>query len=237
MREWVMVLHAADRDHLGAVRILGGLLAAELEGHLWLRGIPFDSKMPMEVRKLPAHTTWELNETGELRQTGALTPSARLPEMEWKPLPEFLPVEPPTSALPGLPKGYFNVQLAPSDTEQKAEVLRISIDALKTYCETAPEARLQKLHYAVANDGECLVMGEPLLPLPGRTYWRRGPLLLPAGFDFDPPTIGGLVEQEMAVGKPASYLFEVNGTWECIPSECWQKLSRIGVRSLEGGTL
>ncbi|HET9501933.1 MAG TPA: hypothetical protein VFO93_00225, partial [Hymenobacter sp.] len=64
--ERLLVLAAADRPTLGAVRHLPGLQAAEAAGQLWLRGLPATAELPLAVRALPAVQAYALDTQGRL---------------------------------------------------------------------------------------------------------------------------------------------------------------------------
>lgn len=231
-----MLLHTTDRDHLGAVRVIPGLKAAEAGSHIWLRGIPAEEKWDLRLRSLPAVHTYELRGAGLLFEAGANTPVATLPDLAWQELPAFLPVESPTSALPGVVETLYPVLLKPAGQEAESSAMIVPLADLKQYAEHAPAVRLEHLRYAVAANGTALVLGTPLLPLPGKIYWQRGQLLIPAGHDFDPPIVGALVEAEASPLKDALVLFAENGQWERIEHAFIQSLSRSGVRHSGGGS-
>jgi len=106
--------------------------------------------------------------------------------------------------------------------------LLVSLTEWKTYAETAPETRLKQLRFAVSAEAKVLIYGQPLPNLPGKAYWQSGAMLLPAGFDFDPPLIGNLIAQQRE--QQAFMLFNADGNWQEIPLSAFEPAKRSAIR-------
>jgi trehalose-6-phosphatase len=59
-------------------------------------------------------------------------------------------------------------------------------------------------------------------------------LLLPAGFEFDPPVISTLIINRLDPSKEALLLFDIDGTWEEIPKESFVVSTRSAIRFTKG---
>ena len=57
-----------------------------------------------------------------------------------------------------------------------------------------------------------LVIGSPLPALPGKEYVLHDTLLLPCGYEFDPPAISNLVITRLDPSKGSLLLFDINVT-------------------------
>lgn len=236
MKELVMIFAAEDREVLGSVRCQEGLLAAEGVDGTWLRGIPA-SGVAATIRQLPALHTYVLDEEEQLFPINKLTPVGKLPLLSWQPLALFIPVALPVSMLPGsLSKPYFP-RLIASDAVQQPGALLVKLGDWKQYVEFAPLVRLNRLRFAVSGKDEALIIGEPLPPLPGKEYWLQDELLIPAGFDFDPPLAAVLASEEVNAGKDSLILFDETGNWQKISLEYLLPARRSTVRMIkEGGS-
>jgi hypothetical protein len=228
LKQFVLQMAMKDKKTLGSVRTMPGLLMAEEDEIIWLRG-QAGGVLPMEIRQLPALKTFLLDEKGLLFPAGHLTPSGRIKHMQWKSLTETLPAELPVSLLPGKVDALLPISLSPSNEEQEGVALLTTIDVLKVYAETAPEVRLKRTMFAVSGSGQTLVYGTPLLPLPGKVFWKKDRLLLPLGFDFAPPALFPLISEKFA-GSEAFILFHPDGSWERIHHEQLVATSRSAVR-------
>ena len=234
MKELILVLAARDREALGAVRCLPGLRVAESEGALWLRGIDTDAKPDLRLRQLPAVQTYLLDEEDYLFPPGGFTPVGKLADRPWVPLAAFIRPELPTSALPG--KGFVPhpVRLVPSGRAEAGGALVTDLSVWQQYAATAPEVRLQGLHFAASERGQVLVLGTPLPPVPGKEYWSTHNLLLPAGFDFELPLAAGLLAAKLNPRNDAVLRFHPDGSWEKIPRETLVPASRSAARLTRG---
>lgn len=229
-KEMVMLLSAAQYAALGAVRCLLGLTAAIDKDELWLRGIPYPEKTDPLIQQLPALHTWLLNDQAQLFPIGKLTPVATLKQLHWISLAELLPVTLPVSGMPALPPMPEPLQLARSAESQSGNVLLTTFDTWQQYANTASAARLRQLSFAVSADGQALIMGLPLPPIPGQEYVLQQQLLLPAGYCFTPPGIASIVSQQLNPAQTDFLLFRTNGIWERIPTTAFVKADRSAVR-------
>ncbi len=230
MTERVLVLAAADRDTLGAVRAVPGLQVAGAAGQLWLRGLPASGELPLAVRALPATAVYALDAAGRLFPAGSRTPTAQLPALAWQPIREFLPLEMPTAALPGQAAPRYRVRLVPSARAEAGAALLTTLAAWREYADGAPEIRLTRLRFAVADDRRVLLLGTPLPPIIGQELWLREGLLLPAGFDVEAPLLAPLLARQLNPAGDALLLFAADGSWERILNEELVPATRSAVR-------
>jgi len=230
MKELVLLLAEKDIAALGAVRCFPGLKAAAEGDQVWLRGIPAAEKAAPEIRCLPALATFFLDESERLFPQGGATPVQRLGAHKWLPLAEFLPLELPVSPLPGKQNETYALRLSPSGRNEAGQALLTTLGEWTRYADRAPQARLQKIKFAVSENDEVLLLGAPLLPLPGKEYWLRDDLLLPCGFDFDPPVLAAFAAAQLNPGQDAVLLFEADGSWQRIPKKEFVAAGRSAVR-------
>jgi hypothetical protein len=235
MKELIIVLSQADKSALGSVRCLPGLQAAEDDGFIWVRGINALDNIDLRIRQLPGLHTYTLDADGNLFPPGGLTPVAKLKPLKWVPVAEYITVTLPVSALPGKVSLQHVIKLIPSGRSQEGNVLLTSLATFKTYAETAPLVRLQQTRFAVSEKNKVLIMGTPLPALPGREYVLQDTLLLPCGFEFDPPAISELVIARLDPSKGSLLLFDTDGTWEKVPQIAFMPSTRSAIRLTQGG--
>jgi hypothetical protein len=229
MREIVIVLSATHAASLGTVRTFPGLLAAPYNEHVWVRGIPTGKPDP-KITQLPAAQTYFMDEQERLFAPGTLTPTAMLPALEWQALTSFIKVTLPVSALPAVMGKPQRVKLARHSHLVESSALLTTLEAWEEYASNAPQVRLQHLYFAVSENYEVLIIGAPLVPLPGKTYSLKNNILLPVGYDFDPPVLAALVTAELNPENDGLLLFHQNGQWEKIPLDCFVPATRSAVR-------
>jgi len=235
MKELIIVLSQADKAALASVRCLPGLQAAEDEGFIWVRGINALDNIDLRIRQLPGLHTYTLDADNNLFPPGGLTPVAKLKPLKWVAVAEYITVTLPVSALPGKVNLQHVIKLIPSGRSQEGNVLLTSLATWKTYAETAPQIRLQQTRFAVSENNKVLIMGTPLPALPGREYVLQDTLLLPCGFEFDPPAISELVIARLDPSKESLLLFDTDGTWEKVPKSAFMPSTRSAIRLTEGG--
>jgi hypothetical protein len=235
MSETVMALAMSDFESLGTVRTVDGILASTFEGKIWLRGIPLLEKADKRVRQLPAEKTYLMNEEQLLFPVGGATPEGKLPETNWKSIAEFVSVENPVSAMPGLIKGQSESYRVPfklnrSELSKEGEALYINLEEWKAFADSTPLHRLQALKFAVSDQGEVLVMGTPLPAIPGKEYWMRDMMLIPGGYDLEYPALSAQISERLNPLKDAVIVLHEDGNWEKIGWDDFVSASRSAIR-------
>ncbi|TFF33485.1 hypothetical protein [Mucilaginibacter psychrotolerans] len=227
--EKILVLETKYKAALGEIRGISGLKAAEAEGLIWLRGIFELEKPDPLIAGLPALSVYMLDGDGLLFPAGKPTPVAKLPVLDWQTIKIFLPVTMPVSAIPGSIVEKLELRLGCSAVEHEPFALLCTLFDWKAYADKAPETRLRPLRFAVSAEGQVLVFGQPLPNVAGKLYWAKGQLLLPAGFDFDPPALAELLPESQGVSD-AFMLFNADATWDSIPLSGFQPARRSAIR-------
>lgn len=235
MKNWVLVLQGSDLPKIGKIRCWLGMQAAELEGQLWLRCPMQQAELEEALRCLPLLFTYREDEQGLLFREGQLTPSARLPQLNWTPLTEYISVELPTAALPAMAPNKYTVKLTPLATAQNGVGLKTTLEQWQQYAETAPAIRLECLHFALSEIGEVMILGEPLPPISGEEFWQRGSVLLPAGYDLEWPIVAELLAIRENTAGQYYLVFDQKGNWEKIEKECFVPATRAGIRASKSG--
>jgi hypothetical protein len=234
MSELIIVLSQADQAALGSVRCLPGLQAANDGELIWLRGIAAGAPIDLRIRQLPGLHTYRLDEEHNLFPPGALTPVSKLKVLQWQPLSEFIKVELPVSGMPGKIVQQHSIRLVPSEKMETGMALLTDIHTWKMYAEDAPFVRLQQLEFAVSENDRVLIIGLPLPPIPGKEYIIRDTIVLPCGYDFDPPVIASLLIAQLNPGGDAWLLFNTDGSWQLIAKDCLVPATRSAVRLTTG---
>jgi hypothetical protein len=227
----LLVFSEKNAAALGTVRALPAAQAARHEGRVWLRLVLEKKETPLSVKQLPAEQTYTLGAGGLLFPPGGSTPTGALPRLHWQKLSDFLPVELPPSALPAEVKDQVpGFRMAPSERAERSIGLLTDWPTWEQWADSAPEARLHRLRFAVSSRYQVLVVGDLLPPLPGREYWNRDLLLLPAGYDLQFPVLAALAEKQLVPDNDAIILLDTKGAWERVPAAQFMPALRSAVR-------
>jgi hypothetical protein len=230
MAEWVIKMQQKDADSLGAVRCIDDLLVAVEGAYIWLKGSGAVTLPGSRLQQLPVLHTYQADENNLLFIPGGLTPVGVLKELQWQPLREFIKVQPPVAAMSGVLQHTIRVQLVVSGRQQKGKALLTSLLHWKQYAEAAPLSRLAALQFAVAENGDVLITGHPLPPLPGKEYWETNDILVPAGYDFETGLLPSFIDKKFNAGKDAILVFDTKGNWQRIDKSCFVEGKRSAVR-------
>ena len=230
MKEILIQIHQKDFATLGSVRTLGALQVAKEEQYFWIRGIAADN-IPIKVRQLPATATYHLDEALRLFPLGKITPVGKLKNLDWLPISKFVEVEFPKAALAGKTNLTQAIKIIPSENTQEGNALLTNLSVWKKFANEAATIRLEKIKYAVSETSEVLILGTPLIPIPGKEFWIRNHILLPNGFDFEYPILAEVIQQQLNPKKDGILLFHKNGTWEKILNTDFVKGTRSAIRN------
>lgn len=231
MQEFVLLLLKKHVVALGQLRRVQGIRVSEhSDGHIWLRGAMGKDQPEVIFRQLPLSQTFRLGANGEMYPPDGLTPVGKLPALDWKPIADFVPVALPKSALPATTLAQVPLQIVLSKQVKPGVALLLPWSDWAHWIETAPDIRCENLHYAVSENGEVLVVGGPLPPLPGQEYWAEETVFLPLGFDLELPAMRLLLKNKYNAGEQAILLFYEDGSFQKIEKEQFKPATRASVR-------
>lgn len=225
MTESVITLAPADVKALALLRTRVDLVAAWHKDQIWVKGMADTA-----FRQLPALRIWKLDAANRLFTPGALTPDETLPVLQWQALTDFIPVSLPASGLPAFPTSRHLVKLAPCTTTEESFAILTEMRTLEAYVATAPQIRLRHLRFAASAQGQVLVAGVPLPAVPGTSYTLKDRILMPAGYDFDPPAIRPLVAEKLEGASTHFLLFHASGQYEMISDTSFVHVTRSAIR-------
>lgn len=230
MPELIFKINNEDCAALGSIRCLPGLSIAVDSNSIWLKGVYDLSTMDNRLKQLPVKNIYIVDEQNNLFLPGSLTPVEILQQMHWQPLPAFIKVTLPSSALPGKTNELLKIKLIRSAKMNEGSALLTNLSVWKTYAETAPAVRLSSLKFALSENNEVLIMGQPLPSLPGREYWMTNNLLLPCGYDFEIPLVAEFMNKKGNAANDKIIIFNEDGTWHKIEKTFFVEAKRSAVR-------
>jgi hypothetical protein len=222
---WLLEIEQQHLDYLGPVRHWGQLRMAASPGYYWISGLTPDQLESPEIKSIPFKQLY-FEKDQLLFHRGGLVPVKQLPDLlVWTPLERGLPLD-----LPSFNHNYFgiteklDVRLVPSGKEEEPAALLTSITILRNYILTAPAVRLRPLSWVILDD-QALILGRPLLPLPGDSFWQKGDVLMPAGFDWEWPVLEPTLNRELNSDRDRLLLWDKNGQCTIIEKKQCRVLS------------
>ena len=228
---WAICLAQEDAASLAALRLVAGIEVAESGRDVWLRGQRGEESLDAKLAALPARERYEWLARNKLRQTGQRVPSEQLPDLRWQPLNAWLQVELPVAALPANEPRAVHLRLVRSTDEHEPELLLTSLENLSGFAAQAAQVRLDRLQIAASPDGNVLVRGTPLPPLPGRRFVLHGGVAVPAGFAWQPAVNVEALVQCFGVSSDALVLWHEDGTITRLLSEQFVPATRSAIRN------
>jgi len=222
----VALFKTRDLPSLADYRHEDGLEVAFTEDETCFVRLPQTEKFEQTLRRLPCLKRWSLQENSQLIPAGKTLPERVLPSLSWLPLHTLLP------AVPIPPKenesffGHLSFSLR-ADTEiREPSGLILPFPDFASWVETAPSPRLDRLRFALSEQGRAIVLGQPLPPLAGISVYLKNQILIPSGFALPP-----YILSEDLTGSPNETLFiEGNGVFHRISNELFVDVSRAAVR-------
>ncbi len=182
---YYLLIDAANKADLGYLRQWSNIKIGFDGNAVWAKDLDYVQVNSTEVRTMPYKTIYYASGS-KLFLLNSKLPDRNIPALLWTPIDRAIPV-----SLPSFNHNYFgiqekvSVQLVPSDTERVASAVITTIAVLGQYMATAPAIRLQGIKWAILNADKVLLVGTPMLPLTGDTYWQNNNFLMPSGYDLD----------------------------------------------------
>jgi hypothetical protein len=244
--QWVICLAPADAASLAPLRLTRGIEVAEKEPFIWVRGASSDEKLERLLRALPAVARYEVIAGNRLRNLESRIPSETLPALNWQPVSTWLrvqmpssPVAPTLSQLDGERDTVrpVSLRIIRSAEEHPIELLLTTMDDWREFALGAAEIRLRQLSFAVDAEGNVVVRGKPLPPLPGRQFVLHGNIAVQAGFSWEPAVSADVLSRRLGLAVDALALFHEDGTFSRIEAEQFVPATRSAARETAKGSV
>jgi hypothetical protein len=227
---YYLAVDQSNKADLSSIRQWNNLKVGFDDNILWVKDLDYAQINSVEIRSMPFKTVF-YEKHNKLFLAGSQLPERLVPAVLWTPIERALPVK-----LPSFNHNYFgiheriSVQLVQTDAEAEAVAMIASLDVLKQYIITAPAIRLEKIRWTILNNVSALLLGKPLLPLPGNTFWQRKDLLLPTGFDLELFLLSDVVQKRVNPGRDCWVIWNTDSSYSLVPKESLLPLSRSSFR-------
>jgi hypothetical protein len=197
---------------------------------LWLGGVFLTPELDVLLRQLPVEARYEVTPQKGLRIKGERLLSGTLPDLVWLPIARWVqPVTPPT-ILPATASCQVRLKLVRGGQEETSSLLLTTLAAFQAYAGSAPQIRLQRLEFAAAPDGRCLIRGTPLPALPGQHWVDHGGFATLAGLSWEPALAPELVRQWLGAETGGTVLWHEDHTFSRITAEQWITAEHSAIR-------
>ncbi|RKR11698.1 hypothetical protein C8C83_3441 [Flavobacterium sp. 90] len=205
------------KDFLGSIRHWDNLKTAFESDVVWVKDFLQEQINAPEIQQIPYKKVYELKEN-LLFEYGNLLPSKKLPSgLLWSPILRALPV-----SLPKFNHNFFGIDnelqitIKVSEEVKETYALLVNYEELKLYIETAPRYRLESLQWIVINKN-ALIIGNPLLPIKGKTYWLTHNFLLPTGYNFEWFALAKAFQEKLNPSGENLVLWNMDNSYSSIP--------------------
>lgn len=242
VRRWAIVLSGQERQRAAPLRAVRGVEALVVEDRLWLRGELVFADDSQLRQLIPGEQPFLVGPDGQLTRYGDLVPSAWLPDGPWQPLCSCLELQLPVirNEISGRPVAA-RLTLVRDGAEVPATLLRTTLEVWAEFVESAPQWRLDDLAFVVDDQGNTIIRGTPLPPLPGAQWIERGGIATPAGWSWHPRVAPDVLVQhfdltagDLALLVPTTQLLAEDGDVEPVLSvvraDDWVRVTRSAVR-------
>lgn len=222
---YFLEINKEHKDFLGAIRHWENLKIAFETNTIWIKEFTDDQIGSTELLQIPYTKIYELKEN-LLFEKGKQLPAKKLPSgLLWSPVLRGLPI-----SLPNFNHNFFGISdtlqiaLKQSEDVKEAYALLVEYQELKSYIEFAPKFRLEPLQWVVINN-KALIIGKPLLPLKGNTFWSKNDFLIPTGYDFEWPVLTQTLKDKLNPFDKNIILWNKDNSYSSIPKQNVKPLS------------
>ena len=217
------------QDYLSGIYNWQHLSVGKVEDALWIQGFSDEEIEHVKVKSIPGIQRFYASK-GKLFPLEHSLPIGNEPAMLWTPIQRAIQVD--------LPKKNHNlfevnaklkVSIVKSEQEQVATVLRVDGQAMKKHLMNISAIRMRQLKWTIIGN-ETLILGTPMLPLPGQTYWISQDFMLPTGYELSPPLLSKIINNKINTTKENFVLWDTEGSYSLIPKINFKELSRSSFR-------
>ena len=111
-----------------------------------------------------------------------------------------------------------------------ASLLRTSAATWVAYGETAAQVRLDRWTFAINDNGDVLIRGQPLPPIPGDRLVEVEGIVVPAGWTWSPALAASVLRQVCGLETGELALLHPDGGWERVSASCFVRASHSAIR-------
>jgi hypothetical protein len=214
---------------LGYIRHWKQLKVGYESDWIWIKELSDEQLDSVAIKRIPHQVCYYEKET-KLSLKGSLLPSCSIPNILWTPIQRALSLQ-----LPILNHNYFGasdqikLELVPSKKEQEAYALLSNLEDLGHFIETSAAVRLKSLKWSLV-ENQALIFGTPTLPIQGAAYWRWNHFLIPAGYDFNYPSLAESVHKSIQAKQSDWIVWTLDSSYYTIDSKHIQVLSLSSYR-------
>lgn len=225
INEFLLEIENCHKNLLGQIRHWDNLKAAFDQDTIWIKNIRADQVEHVEIQSIPYKKIYYLKDN-MLFLKGSLLPAKKIRSgLLWSALAQLIPV-----VLPASNNNFFRIdqkiriRILPGSYEQQPYAMLVSKEQAQQYIETAPKIRLKNLLWIVIED-TILIVGNPLLPISGLTFWLFKDLLIPAGYDFEFPLLRDTIADRVNPMSENLVLWQKDGSYVILAKDQLKPLS------------
>ncbi len=221
-------LHETGLDRLAVLYNWEHLSIANEDGYLWIKGLTEDEIESVELMSIPGIERF-YSKSGKLYPFQKLLPIGNEPSCLWTAIKRAIHLD-----LPSKNHNFFElaaslqVNVIPSDQTKEVSFHMVDLPTFGEYVKTASTLRLHPLLWVIV-ENKALIIGTPILPLPGKTYWKLGNFIIPSGYDFEIPALSDAINQKLNPDNRYDLLWNENQTYTRISKTTYTKLTRSSV--------
>jgi hypothetical protein len=233
---WALSVPPSSAVWLSLLRYKTGIGICEQADVLWLQGNSLDNDLLALISRIPGALLFEVLKDGQLVRRGQLVPTGRNVAGPWQLFDEwFRQALAPPSGLTSARKALgttntLEIHLVRTALPREATLLQTTLDKFQAYASDAPQWRVERWKFAASADGQVLVQGTPLPPVPGEHWILEDDLAVPAGFRWEPAVAAATLRRVFGLQPGSVALLRRDGTWEHVPAEAWVQCTRSAVR-------
>lgn len=195
--EYVIELEVAFKDYLAQIRHWDNLKIASESTSIWIKNFTKIQVDSVELQSIPFihHYTCKGN---LLFPRGSSLPLKKIPNLLWSPIDKALKI-----SLNNYNHNLFDyhptidIKLKESEIEVQSSVLLVDIIEANTYVSNASSIRLKNIKWTIINNTTALFMGEPMLPINGKSFWQKNQFIFPTGYALEFDILEKYIQQKI----------------------------------------
>ena len=221
-------IQEANLDQLAGVYNWEHLSVANEDGYIWIKDISEGEINSVALKSILGIERFYVKQ-GKLYPLHKLLPIGNEPACLWTKIKRAIPLD-----LPSKNHNFFDlipcikIKIIPSSEPREASIHLIDLSIFKEYIKTASTLRLSPMLWLVLDD-RAMVVGRPLLPLPGATFWKSGSFIFSSGHELELPSLRNAINKKINPLNDYDVLWNADQSFVRIPKTAYSILSRSSV--------
>lgn len=230
LKNFIVSVEKKYKSSLYNIRHWENIMIASDDDYFWLKNFTEEQLLSIDLKKINSIKVYEIKDFLLFLKNNSL-PERKMPfGIFWNSLHKTLPIK-----LPDVKETNPHVEqlvepkLINANQEHITVALLIDCTILKQQINQTLNLHFKNSTWTIIGN-EALIIGTPILSLPGDSFYRIEDHFIPNGFEFENPSFLKILEKKLNPNFSQIILWNKKSEYTLIPKNSFNQLSRSSIK-------